>query len=158
MCSQRVYDSDAGAIWSISANPTSTVLALGCDDGSIRLLSLADEDIVPLRRLDRVKTRILTLAWGPPRYVAAVKKASGAEDNSDSEDEDDEARWNDSYIVAGCSDGSARKWDTSTGRVLERMTMDQIKGEKTIVWTVGVLAYVTTSIRTIVNKLTLFCF
>lgn len=95
---------------------------------------------MPLRRLDRVKTRILSLAWGPPRYVPAVKKQSSGEDSSDSEDEDDEARWADSYIVAGCSDGSARKWDASTGRVLERMTMDQVKGEKTIVWAVGVLA------------------
>lgn len=132
-----MIDSDGGTIWSIAVNPTSTTLALGCDDGSVRLLSLDNSDIAPLRRLDRVKSRILSLAWGPPRFVPKV--TSPGSDTSDSDDDDEELRWKDIYLVAGCSDSSIRKWDLSSGRVLERMTTDQVRGEKTLVWAVGVL-------------------
>ena len=124
----------------MAVNPTSTVLALGCDDGSIRLLSLADGDVTRLRRLDRVKTRMLSLSWSPPRYSA--KPPSRESESSGSEDNDDESRWKDSYLVAGCSDSSIRKWDVTSGRVLERITTDQVRGEKTLVWAVQVLAYV----------------
>lgn len=131
-----MIDSDAGAIWSIAVNPTFTVLALGCDDGSVRLLSLADGDVTPLRRLDRVKTRILSLSWGPPRFIARPPRES---DTSDSDDDDEESRWKDTYLVAGCADSSIRKWDLASGRVLERLTTDQVRGEKTLVWSVQLL-------------------
>lgn len=125
----------------MAVNPTSTVLALGCDDGSVRLLSLADGDVTHLRRLDRVKTRMLSISWGPPRYSA--KPPSHGNDISDSDDDnDDESRWKDTYLVAGCSDSSIRKWDLTSGRVLERITTDQVRGEKTLVWAVQVLVYV----------------
>jgi U3 small nucleolar RNA-associated protein 4 len=124
----------------MAVNPTSTLLALGCDDGSVRLLSLADGDVTPLRRLDRIKTRILNLAWGPPRYTARPPPRES--DTSDSEDDEDESRWKDTYLVAGCSDSSIRKWDLTSGRVLERLTTDQVRGEKTLVWAVQVLLYV----------------
>lgn len=35
-----------------------------------------------------------------------------------------------------------RKWDAKTGRVLERMTVDKTRGERTLVWAVGVLGFV----------------
>ena len=63
-----------------------------------------------------------------------------ADDDSDSDDDDDE--WTDSWLVTGCSDSSLRKWDFSTGRALERMGTDKIRGERTLVWAVGVLGWV----------------
>ena len=90
---------------------------MGCDDGSIRLFSLASNDLTHLRRLDRAKTRILSLAWGPPHYVAKPAKNVSDTSDSDDEEEEDEKRWEDSFIAAGCSDSSVRKWDLGTGRV-----------------------------------------
>lgn len=57
----------------------------------------------------------------------------------DSSDDDDEDEWSDSWLVTGGSDSSLRKWDVATGRVLDRMGTDRMRGERTLVWTVGVL-------------------
>ncbi|KAI0651628.1 WD40 repeat-like protein [Trametes meyenii] len=132
-CIKRTISSQGGPIWSISPNPASTILALGCEDGSVRLLSLLYDELTHLRRLDRLKSRILSIAWGPP--VPRQKKTQSAE--SDSDDDDDE--WSDSWLIAGCSDSSLRKLDFATGRALDRMGTDKIRGERTLVWAVGVL-------------------
>ena len=83
-----------------------------------------------------MKSRVLSLAWGPP--VPRQSKTQTASAGSDSDDDDDE-EWTDSWLVTGCSDSSLRKWDFSTGRVLERMSTDKVRGERTLVWAVGVL-------------------
>jgi len=138
---QRSLSSQGGSIWSIAANPASTILALGCEDGSIHLLSLEYDTLQHLRRLDRSKSRILSLAWGPPlprRNGGLPTSNIRKEGDSDSSDEDED-EWKDSWVVAGCSDSSLRKWDVSSGKVLDRMGTDKIRGERTLVWTVGVL-------------------
>lgn len=113
------------------------MLAIGCEDGGIRLLSVEHDGLSHLRRFDRVKSRILSLAWGPPiPKQASSTPAGNADSDSDDDDEDD---WKDSWLVAGCSDSSVRKWDFATGRVGERMGTDKMRGERTLVWTVGVL-------------------
>lgn len=137
---QRTLSSQGGPIWSISPNPASTILALGCEDGSVRLVSLLYDELNHLRRLDRIKSRILSIAWGPP--VPRERKTQSAGENSDSDDDDDDDEWTDSWLVTGGSDSSLRKWDFSSGRALERMSTDKIRGERTLVWTVGVLGYV----------------
>jgi U3 small nucleolar RNA-associated protein 4 len=109
------------------------MLAIGCEDGAIRLLSIEHDTLTHVRRLDRVKSRILSIAWGPP-----VPKQSSSNDTEDT-DEDDDDDWKDSWIAAGCSDSSVRRWDITSGRVSERMGTDKMRGERTLVWTVGVL-------------------
>lgn len=59
------------------------------------------------------------------------------DESSDSDEEEDE--WSDSWIVAGCSDSSLRKWDVASGRLQDRMATDKQRGERTLVWAVGVL-------------------
>jgi U3 small nucleolar RNA-associated protein 4 len=122
------------------------MLALGCEDGSVRLLSLLHDTLTHHRRFDRVKCRLLSIAWGPPipRQAKAVINTT-SNDGSDS-DEDDEDDWNDSWLVTGGSDSSLRKWDVATGRVLDRMGTDKMRGERTLVWTVGVLGSVISSV------------
>ena len=132
---QRTLSSQGGTIWTISPNPASTILALGCEDGAVRLVLLLYDELNHLRRLDRVKSCILSIAWGPPVPRQSKTQAAGAD--SDSDDDDDE--WTDSWIVTGCSDSSLRKWDFASGRMLERMGTDKIRGERTLVWAVGVL-------------------
>ncbi|KAH8100539.1 WD40 repeat-like protein [Cristinia sonorae] len=136
---RRTISSQGGSIWSIAPNPASTILALGCEDGSIHLLSLELDSLTHLRRFDRVKSRILSLAWGPP--VPRESQPKAAETNEDSDDDDDDLAedWSDSWLVAGCSDSCLRKWDVASGRVLDRMATDKNKGERTLVWTVGAL-------------------
>ncbi|KAI0005474.1 WD40-repeat-containing domain protein [Russula compacta] len=133
----RSLPSHGGSIWSIAANPASTILALGCEDGSIHLLSLGYDTLQHLRRLDRSKSRILALAWGPPLPWGTAERTSALREGDSSDEDEDE--WQDSWIVAGCSDSSLRKWDVSSGRILDRMGTDKIRGERTLVWAVGVL-------------------
>ena len=133
---QRTLASQGGPIWSLSSNPASTVLALGCEDGAVRLVSLLYDELNHLRRMDRVKSRILSIAWGPPVPRQTNGQNANADSDSDGDDDDD---WSDSWLVAGCSDSSLRKWDFSSGRTLERMGTDKIRGERTLVWAVGVL-------------------
>ncbi|KAI0286783.1 WD40 repeat-like protein [Russula aff. rugulosa BPL654] len=135
---RRSLPSQGGSIWSIAANPTSTILALGCEDGSIHLLSLEFDTLQHLRRLDRSKSRILSLSWGPPSLQGSGERASNHHEEVDSSSEDED-EWQDSWIVAGCSDSSLRKWDVSSGRILDRMKTDKIRGERTLVWAVGVI-------------------
>ncbi|KAF8168321.1 WD40-repeat-containing domain protein [Crassisporium funariophilum] len=146
-CIRRTISSQGGSIWSIAANPACTSLALGCEDGTVRILSIANDTLTHSRRFDRVKCRMLSIAWGPPvprqpkpktkTTLKAVAQAVEASDESDSEEEEDE--WSDSWLVTGGSDSSLRKWDVTTGRVIERMGTDKMRGERTLVWTVGVL-------------------
>ncbi|TDL28747.1 WD40 repeat-like protein [Rickenella mellea] len=136
LCVMRTLSSQGGAIWSISVNPQSSLLALGCEDGCVRLLSLADNTLIHHRKFDRVKCRLLTIAWGPPLPKQSPKINIDGE-ASESDDDDDD--WSDSWLVTGGSDSSLRKWDVSTGRVLDRMTTDRQRGERTLVWTVAVL-------------------
>ena len=132
---QRTVPSHGGSIWCIAPNPACTLLAIGCEDGVVRLLSLEHDSLTHLRRFDRVKSRILSLAWGPP----IPRERTAVVEGEESSDDDDEEEWSDSWIVAGCSDSSVRKWDAATGRVGERMGTDKQRGERTLVWAVGVL-------------------
>lgn len=66
------------------------------------------------------------------------ERASNIREGSDSSSEDED-EWQDSWVVAGCSDSSLRKWDVSSGRILDRMRTDKIRGERTLVWAVGVV-------------------
>lgn len=93
------------------------------------------------RRFDRVKCRILSIAWGPPVPRASVRNSTRG-DGEDSDSDEDEDEWTDSWLVAGGSDTSLRKWDVASGRVLDRMGVGKMRGERTLVWTVGVLGFV----------------
>ena len=136
---QRTISSQGGAIWSISANPSSSSLALGCEDGTVRILSVAHDTLTHSRRFDRVKCRMLSIAWGPPVPRQSQRTQQKNVGESSDEDDDDEDEWTDSWLVTGGSDSSLRKWDVATGRVVERMGVDKVRGERTLVWTVGVL-------------------
>ncbi len=107
----------------------------------MRLLSLEHDTLTHLRRLDRVKSRILSIAWGPPvpKESAPKGEKAGRESDDSDDDDDDEDEWKDSWVVAGCSDSSVRKWDAASGRVTDRMGTDKMRGERTLVWAVQTL-------------------
>jgi U3 small nucleolar RNA-associated protein 4 len=113
----------------------------------VRLADIADEEFVLKRKFDRVKTRILSIAWGPPippqkRKFAMVNVEDMEEEEGTSEDEE----WTDDWLVTGCSDSSLRKWEVKSGRAVERMSTDRTRSEPTLVWAVGVLSYVASTL------------
>ncbi|RUS21509.1 hypothetical protein BC937DRAFT_92478, partial [Endogone sp. FLAS-F59071] len=109
---ERYVDSHGGAIWCMTSNHTNTVLAVGCEDGCVRLFDIADGELSFIRSFDKQKGRILSIAW-----------------SSD-----------DKHIVTGSADSSIRKWDVSRGRTINRMTVDKRRKEDTLVWAISVLA------------------
>jgi U3 small nucleolar RNA-associated protein 4 len=133
---QRTISSQGGTIWCVAANPASTFLALGCEDGTVHLISVENDTLAHHSRFDRATGRILSIAWGPPLPQPKTESLNKDDSDSDSEDGDE---WKDSWLVTGCSDNCLRKWDARTGRSLERMTVDKIRGERTLVWAVGIL-------------------
>ena len=139
---KRTINSNGGAIWSVSANPKCTIIALGCEDGSIQLLSTEHDGLSHIRKLGKVRSRLLSIAWGPliPRDGRTSAGITPERDDSSSDENHDD--WSDSWLVTGCADSSIRKWDFSTGRVTNRLTTDKTRGERTLVWSVCVLGYV----------------
>lgn len=111
-------ESNGGGVWCLSPNKSNTLLAAGCEDGTVRIFDISEDTFVYSHTLDRQESRVLSLAW---------------------------IHEPESYLVTGSSDSSIRKYDTKTGRVLSRMTVDTIKSsvsgqrEETLVWKIQVL-------------------
>lgn len=135
----RTLSSQGGAIWSLAASPLGRYLAIGCEDGVVRLIDVADNafehatrssGVAP--RMTRVATRIMSLAWGPPR-----RRARPAATDSDDEDED---MWEETFLLGGLGNSAAALWDIESGALRSRLTVLKNRSEHTIVWAVGVLA------------------
>ncbi|KAH9817953.1 quinon protein alcohol dehydrogenase-like superfamily [Melampsora americana] len=119
------------AVWSLAVCPQSTTLAIGCDDGVIRLATIADDSLEFIRKLDPCKSRLLSVAWGVLDPPAKSDKTTGRNQVG--------MRNSNVFLVAGCADSGLRKWNVSTGRCVGRMTVDKLQGEPTLVWTVAVV-------------------
>ncbi|KAJ3339253.1 U3 small nucleolar RNA-associated protein [Gonapodya sp. JEL0774] len=103
-----------GAVWCMAVNPRSSLLVVGCDDGTPRLLDVSEGDFRLIKALDRGAGRILSIAW-----------------SSDG-----------TQVWAGHSDGCIRRWNVATGRIISRITLDSRRGRNndTLVWALTVLA------------------
>lgn len=90
--------SNAGAIWSVDASPDGKTLALGCEDGTVMLVDVADGSFAFSRFLERQRSRILSLSWHP----------------------------NGEFLVGGCADSTVRAWEVSHphGRIVAQMKVD----------------------------------
>ncbi|KIO27849.1 hypothetical protein M407DRAFT_14831 [Tulasnella calospora MUT 4182] len=140
----RTYPVHGGSIWSIAVNPSSTLLACGCDDGTVRILSLEDDNIEMFRTMGPSKGKVLSVAWGPPSPNPLRPKEprdpnSPSEAPSDGEDAD-EAEWIDQWIATGGSDAAVKRWSIKSGTVVANLKTDQLRSTRTLVWAIGVLA------------------
>ncbi|KAF8710930.1 WD40 repeat-like protein, partial [Rhizoctonia solani] len=135
--------SQGGTIWSLAPDPTGSFLAIGCQDGAVRLLDISHSEApVHVKRFERVQTRFLSIAWAWSGEVAS-EESTQRDLASDSDDELDSSNvLPATTLVTGCSDSSLRTWDVRTGRVLNRMTVERARGERTLVWSVAVLGRV----------------
>ncbi|KAL6761639.1 hypothetical protein V8C86DRAFT_2533190 [Haematococcus lacustris] len=142
-------ESGAGAIWSLSAQPVSSVrpgfahpLAAGCDDGSVRLFVVeAGEGGAHYERtLARLQGRVLAVAWHPSGLALVAGGADGCIHALDAATGIETMRitvalstsspvcvWRllvlpGDCIVSGDSEGAVQFWDSRFGTLLHRFT------------------------------------
>ena len=120
----------------MAVNPTSTRLAIGCEDGFIRILNISDGQFAHSFRLERCKARPLSISWGTP--VLKRRRISDGDADADTDEDEDEG-WEDNWLVAGCSDSCLRKWMVGSRRMDGRMATDKLRGQRTLVWAVAAL-------------------
>ncbi|WFD42538.1 U3 small nucleolar RNA-associated protein [Malassezia psittaci] len=156
----RTLPSQGGAIWSLAASPLSNYLAIGCEDGIVRILNVAGdafEHVHSIRagasisdrtgcapRMSRVTSRILSLAWSSPtritrRQTANHREMNGSSDSSSSDDDEEEDQWREGFLFGGLGNSQAVVWDAATGQIRSRLAMLKNRNEHTIVWSVAVL-------------------
>ncbi|XP_031723998.1 U3 small nucleolar RNA-associated protein 4 homolog [Anarrhichthys ocellatus] len=106
-------ESYGGPIWTISGK--GTLLAVGCEDGTVKMFEILEERIQFQRNLDRQKGRIISLSWHP----------SGT------------------LIAAGMMD-MIRIFDAETGRATHRLLVERgvgaSKSKEVVVWSVVFLS------------------
>ncbi|TKS73737.1 U3 small nucleolar RNA-associated protein 4 -like protein [Collichthys lucidus] len=61
-----------GPIWAMSSNGEGTLLAVGCEDGTVKMFEILSERIQFQRNLDRQKGRIISLSWHPSGKLIAA--------------------------------------------------------------------------------------
>ncbi|KAJ2706477.1 U3 small nucleolar RNA-associated protein [Coemansia sp. IMI 203386] len=108
---KAAVDSYGGAVWCMATNHAQTQLAVGTEDGHIRIFDLTDGKLVYQRCFDKINSRILSVAWS----------------------HDDET------IVTGSADSCVRVWTANTGHMASRMTLPKEGKLQTLVWAVTVL-------------------
>lgn len=115
----RSIPSQGGSVWSMAASPLGKHLAIGCEDGVVRMIDIAEGrfELVSYSRsalrgsdgivrgnvsqLDRAKARIVSLAWGPPQRrekakkmpfvpISGKKKQDDSDSDSSNSDSDDD--------------------------------------------------------------------
>ncbi|PWN28478.1 hypothetical protein BDZ90DRAFT_278841 [Jaminaea rosea] len=164
----RSLSSHGGVIWCMAPSPLGRYIAIGCEDGHIRIVDIrqgrfehvsltnverfADgtREITP--RTDKAKSRIVSLAWGPPIVHETKKPARNTANNSndssdsdsDSDDDDDDdpdsSSRRESLILAGTASSHALLFPISTGRASQRLLLPKGRTEQTIVWSSAVLS------------------
>ncbi|NXP48615.1 UTP4 protein, partial [Heliornis fulica] len=114
LCIARSVDGSGGPIWSMAVSGGGTRLAVGCEDGSVKLFQVVPGGIQFERNMDRRKGRILCLAWHP----------------------------SDAHIAAGSVD-IIRVLDVHSGQTVQRIMVNyhvQKVRRECVVWSVAFLS------------------
>ncbi|KAJ3115246.1 U3 small nucleolar RNA-associated protein [Phlyctochytrium bullatum] len=106
-------ESGGGAVWSMAVSPNHTEIALGCEDGTVRVFNVAGPPgtIEYISTFDKQDARILSVAYHPTQPI----------------------------LAAGSTDSCIRTFSTASRRCLSRMTLDTAGHEETMVWTLTYL-------------------
>ncbi|KAJ2098605.1 U3 small nucleolar RNA-associated protein [Coemansia sp. S100] len=108
---KTAVDSYGGAVWCMATNHAQTQLAVGTEDGHIRIFDITNGSLVYKSCFNKVNSRILSVAWSH----------------------------DDKTIVTGSADSCVRIWDAATRTVSVRMTLPKEGRDSTLVWSVIVL-------------------
>ncbi|TMW62319.1 hypothetical protein Poli38472_009812 [Pythium oligandrum] len=109
---KNVVDSNGGPIWCMDVNNETETLAVGCEDGRIRLFSFQnDDEIYFVKGFVSTNRRVVSLAW----HAGANKMFSGSED------------------------GIIHCWNAVSGRNESRITLETLAKQKCVVWSLLVL-------------------
>lgn len=111
----RVTDSNGGPIWCMEINDATETLAVGCEDGRIRLFSFAHDALHFQKGFVTTGRRIVSLAW----HAASHKLFSGSED------------------------GLIHCWNARSGRNESRITLESLAKQTCVVWSLVVLENLT---------------
>jgi U3 small nucleolar RNA-associated protein 4 len=65
---------------------------------------------------------------------------SDDDDDDDDISDDDDDVWEDSFIIGGTTQSSALIWSIQTGRIVNKLLVDRVRREQSIVWSVATLA------------------
>uniref|UniRef100_A0A669CXZ4 UTP4 small subunit processome component n=1 Tax=Oreochromis niloticus TaxID=8128 RepID=A0A669CXZ4_ORENI len=112
---QYTVDAYGGPIWTISSNSQGTQLAVGCEDGTVKIFAILEERIQFQRNLNRHKEcKFLCLKWLQTAQIAA-----------------------------GMTD-MITIYDAETGQATRRLLVDRAMGasknKEVVVWSVGYLS------------------
>ncbi|CAN0277610.1 unnamed protein product, partial [Scytosiphon promiscuus] len=111
LCYKDVRDAYGGAAWCMQPASSLSVLAVGCEDGSVRLFSTEGGGLEYKRSFPSTGSRIISLAWGPANDV----------------------------MFAGCLDSMIHCLDATTGQTLFDMRLESGRKEDAIVWALEAL-------------------
>ncbi|CAN0109291.1 unnamed protein product, partial [Ectocarpus sp. 8 AP-2014] len=112
LCYKNVRDAYGGAAWCMRPAAPLGLLAVGCEDGSVRLFSTEGGGMEYKRSFPSTGSRVLCLAWGPANDV----------------------------IFAGCLDSMIHCLDATTGQTLFDMRLERGRKEDAIVWALEALS------------------
>lgn len=90
LCYKNTRDAYGGAAWCMRPAAALSLLAVGCDDGTVRLFSTDNCGLEYKRSFPSTGSRVLCLAWGPANDV----------------------------VFAGCLDSMIHCFDATTGQTL----------------------------------------
>ncbi|KAG7393125.1 U3 small nucleolar RNA-associated protein 4 [Phytophthora pseudosyringae] len=108
---KHVTDSNGGPVWSMVMDAETQQLAVGCEDGRIRLFSFADGQLYFSKGFLTTGGRVVSLAW----HSKAQK------------------------IFSGSEAGVIHCWNAATGRNESRITLENLAKHKSVVWSLAVL-------------------
>ncbi len=132
-CRQESFALDVvgGAIWCLSVSPDQETIAVGSEDGRIRLLSVLPRSLEVLRGFESGEDgRILSLAWSPDGsriitgtaggVIKVFDVRTGRVSFSIKSERKSISIWatafvSQDYFVTGDSNGKVQFWDTMTG-------------------------------------------
>lgn len=109
---QNTVDSFGGPVWALAPSPDGTLLAAGCEDGTVKLFETGSGALVYQRSFDQQEGRILSLHWHP----------SGA------------------WLVSGGSAGVIHVWSVKNGRCKVNIRATEINAAATLIWNTRFLA------------------
>ncbi|XP_078365837.1 U3 small nucleolar RNA-associated protein 4 homolog isoform X1 [Oculina patagonica] len=104
-------DSFGGPVWCLSVNCAKTYMAVGCEDGRVRLFEItADDGLLYSKSLDQQEGRVLCLSW----------------------------HQNNNILVTGASDSTVRVYSITSGQCNLRITMDEFHSRSTLIWAIHI--------------------